>query len=162
MMLAYISMVLYFMIRIRLHTTKQMTTTSRKLLQWNALTNRNDHKYPRNTECQGVTIVVTEAVNISSKYRRQECGDQAAGVDGEVEETEEVAEVLLLFREPELVAAKSRHARLNAARAKCYQQQCYYREFSATNCILGCYWMQCCVRFKITHFILSVDVVRSD
>ena len=72
-------------------------------------------------------------MNISSQDGSQECGDQTAGVDSEVEEGEEIAQVSLLLGQFELVSTKGGDARFNASCSEGYQQESHDCEFPGRN-----------------------------
>lgn len=69
------------------------------------LTDRQQQERSRHAERQRVARVLAETGEVA-QFRCQVGGDQAAGVDGEVEDAEEGCELRLLLRHLELVASE--------------------------------------------------------
>jgi hypothetical protein len=73
--------------------------------------------------------VFSEAGDVLAQYRGDEGGQERARVYGEVEEREEGGQVGLLLGQLELIAAEGRHAGLNAACAKGYEEEAQEGQF---------------------------------
>ena len=86
-------------------------------------TDSDDHQNGRHAEREREARILPEAVHFLAEDRRDERGDERAGVDGEVKHGEELLELLILLRTHELIAAECRHARLDAARAESDDEQ---------------------------------------
>lgn len=79
---------------------------------------RDNHEDGGHTEGQRIAVDVVKAMDIFAQNGRHGGRDQRAGIDGEVEEREERGYLLQLLWHLELIAAKGRYARLDAARAE--------------------------------------------
>ena len=99
------------------------------------LTDSDDHKNGRDAEGQWETGLLAETLNVLAENRRQEGRDERAGVDGEVENGEELLELPILLGSRELVASESWHARFDTPRPEGdhRQTQQWKRTFSIKN-----------------------------
>lgn len=66
-----------------------------------------------------------------TQVRRHEGGEQSASIDGDVKDGEKLLKLEILLRPDELIATKSRNARLDPARSDPDDEESYQREFTA-------------------------------
>lgn len=92
------------------------------------LTNGQDHETSRNREGEREATVLVEAVHVVPQNRREEGGDQASGVNGEIEQREEPGQLQLLLGQDELVASEGGDAGFDTSRAEGDERQPEYRE----------------------------------
>ena len=83
----------------------------------------HQHQAGWDPECEGVAVVLAQAGHVGPDDRRDDHGEEAAQVDGPVEDGEEKLGLSLLFRHLELVPTESGHTGLDASRPEAHHAQ---------------------------------------
>ena len=119
-------------------------------------TNSDQHESRRKTKSEWKARILAEAVDILSQDRCHESGNERSGINGKVEDGEELFQLFVLLRTNELITAKSRNARLDPARPESDQEESHHRKFSIKQFKNYNFFMQ----INLYNKILTLEVCR--